>query len=143
MNCNTCKENLEAYLNGRLPEDMMRDMKDHMVQCADCKDSYATLLLSEAVIREERLLEPNPFLSTRVMAKIQAMEEAAGRAEKATVFSRIWQPVFVTLTVALAIFIGVMAGNVYRHAQFSDQLPEELVYLNDAAMESVSVLMNE
>ena len=143
MKCNTCKENLEAYLTGGLPEDMMRSMKAHLEECADCRASYAMLLVSEKVIREESRMEPNPFLSTRVMARIEALEESVRGIEKASVFSRIWQPVFVTVSLALAIFIGVTVGNFYRPAQSAEQLPEELVYMNDAAMESLSVLMNE
>jgi len=143
MKCNTCKENLEAYLTGRLPEDMMLSIKTHLEECDDCRASYAMLLVSEKVIREESQLEVNPFLATRVMARIEALEESVSTPEKASVFSRIWQPVFVTVSLALAIFIGVTAGNLYSPAPSGQQLPEELVYMNDAAMESLSVLVNE
>jgi predicted anti-sigma-YlaC factor YlaD len=143
MHCNTCKENLEAYMNGRLPDDMMRSMKAHLNECADCKVVYTALLLSEKMIKEESLKKPNPFLATRVMAKIEALERITSGTEKAGVFSRIWQPVFITISLALAIFIGIIAGNLYRTARRPGQIPEELVYLNDAAMESLSVLMNE
>lgn len=77
------------------------------------------------------------------MAKIEALEEIPAAAEKGSLFRKIWQPVFVTVSVAIAIFIGIMAGSFYSQAQESLPLPEELVYLDDAAMESLSVFMNE
>ncbi|MBN2482099.1 MAG: zf-HC2 domain-containing protein [Bacteroidales bacterium] len=143
MNCKTCKENLDAYLNGSLPEDMIQVMKAHLNGCADCRTYYSTFLLAEKVMHEERQLEPNPFLATRVMAKIEALEEVPAVAQKGNVFSRVWQPFLVTVSVTAAIFIGVMAGSLYNTGQAYGQIPEELVYLDDAAMESLPVLMNE
>ncbi|MBN1159510.1 MAG: zf-HC2 domain-containing protein [Bacteroidales bacterium] len=143
MDCKTCKENLEAYLKGRLPQDLKQSITLHLKECTDCSIYYSTFLLAEKVIQKESQLEPNPFLATRVMARIEALEQVAETVEKRRLFSRIWQPVLATVSIAAAVFIGVMAGNLYQPVQLSGQIPEELVYMDDAAMESLQFLMNE
>lgn len=50
MSCKTCKENLDTYLNGRLQEDMIRGIKVHLDECADCSNFYSVFLVSEKVI---------------------------------------------------------------------------------------------
>ena len=143
MNCKLCKENLEAYLAGSLPEDMAIRVKTHLDGCAECSAWYASFLISEKIVSEEKQLEPNPFLSTRVMAKIEALEEAYAKPAMKRKYKRIWQPVFISVSIALAVLAGIWAGNLYSRAQSQNPVPEELVYLDDAALESLPVLLNE
>ena len=53
------------------------------------------------------------------------------------------KPLLVAASIVLALFLGVLAGSFYQPANIAEQVPEELLYLNDAEMESLTYFMNE
>jgi len=140
MNCNLCKENLEAYLEGRLPEDMKRSMRTHLEECSECNALFTSSVLIEKMVAGEREAEPNPFLHTRIMAKIGSMQETP---VKQGIFSRVLQPALITMSLAAAIFAGLEAGSLFITADTAYAVPEEMVYLDDAGLESLSLFVNE
>ncbi len=143
MNCKTCQKNLEIYLQGGMPEDMKEKLKIHLNECDECKVYYSTIILTEKIVQEETLIESNPFLSTRIMAKIESMEENRVILEQYSIFNKVFKPMFLTALVAIAVFIGIFTGNLYKPAQIYSEVPEELIFLSDASIESLSVLINE
>ena len=142
MNCSLCKENVEEYLKGRLPEDMKKSLRTHLKECEECNAYFTSLVLAEKMVAGDLEAEPNPFLLTRIMARVQALHE-----DKSTkvnpVFGRILQPALITLSLAAAIFAGIAAGSLFNSASTSGNVPEEFVYFDDASLESLSLLTNE
>jgi hypothetical protein len=51
------------------------------------------------------------------------------------------KPVLITISIAAALLIGIMAGNIYQPSQ-QQQIPVELTYMDDAALESVNLVAN-
>jgi hypothetical protein len=49
----------------------------------------------------------------------------------------------ISVSIAAAIFVGVLAGNSYKPAHPANKLPIEMMYMNDAALESVDLFSNE
>lgn len=79
-------------------------------------------------IQREREIQPNPFLSTRIMSKIEAPLE-----EKTTV----WYRVAVAASIGLVIFIGVQLG------QLSPTDRSTALNINDSAIENFMYFNNE
>jgi predicted anti-sigma-YlaC factor YlaD len=142
MNCNLCKEHLEAYLWGNLSEGTKAQVKAHLEICSDCTQVYNLEILSRRVISEEKELKSNPFLSTRVMAGIEALEQTRKTGVTVPLFRRVLKPVLVAVSIAAAVFIGIMAGNKYQPSSRPENVPVELTYMDDAALESVNLLAN-
>jgi hypothetical protein len=142
MNCNLCKQELEGYREGKLPEGIEVQVKAHMEDCKDCAAIYQMESLVSKVINEEKAIKSNPFLATRVMAGIEALEQKPVNREHIPVYKKVLKPVLVTITVAASILIGVLVGNVYQPASDSNKIPVELTYMNDAALESVDLVAN-
>lgn len=142
MNCELCKKELEAYLEGRLPEGIRVQVKAHLDSCQDCTAVYQLESLASRVISEEMAVESNPFLATRVMAEIEAIEQRQINSIHIPVYRKVLKPAIVIISVAAAIFIGVLVGNVYQPVSDSNKIPVELTYMNDAALESVDLLSN-
>lgn len=138
MNCNLCKQELEAYLEGRLPESTRIQVKTHLESCSDCAAIYQMETIANRVIADERQVQPNPFLATRVMAGIEAMEQQPINRESIPVYRKALKPALVTLSFAAAVLIGVFAGNSYQQSQ-QQRIPVELTYMNDALLESVNL----
>ncbi|NLJ44160.1 MAG: hypothetical protein GX431_10910 [Bacteroidales bacterium] len=141
MNCQLCQKNLDAYQEGRLPSDMMTQVESHLETCDSCKRIYNAQLLAGRVIITEKETDANPFLVTRVMAMIENMENTGH--EKESLRIRLLRPALVTVSLAAAVFFGIMLGNLSRPARNADKIPVELALINDASLESVDILSNE
>lgn len=143
MKCKTCIENFEKYLEGKLPEGTKKEFRAHLAECADCHKAFSTLLISEKYFKEEKQIVSNPFLSTRIMAKIEALEAKAKALERVPVYSRVLKPVLVAASIVIAVFLGITAGNLYQPLQSENSLPEEAIYFDDAGMENLAYLLTE
>jgi len=58
-------------------------------------------------IRREKQTEPNPFLSTHIIAEIEKMQQA--EIKKVT----WWQIVVFVACIVIMIFLGISVGNSY------------------------------
>lgn len=140
MNCKTCQKNVSLYIEGKAPEDIKIRMKTHLDECNECMSVYTAQLLTHKMILEEKAISSNPFLSTRVMRSIDILEKSK---ERSFFGRKALQPVFISLIALIALFIGITTGNSYSKAEIVNDLPKELVYLDDGAMESLQLFVNE
>jgi predicted anti-sigma-YlaC factor YlaD len=143
MNCKLCIQELEAYREGKLPEDIRTQVKTHLGNCNHCRTIYSLEDLTERVIQEEKGIQLNPFLSTRIMTGIEELEQKIGIVMPIPVYQKVLKPALITVSLAVAILVGVMAGNIYKPASTASEVPVELTYMNDAALESVDFLANK
>lgn len=143
MNCQSCTEKSEAYLGGILSESEKAQIEEHLKKCPSCSEAFRLLDLAGRVIDEEKSLESNPFLKTRIMAAIDRQISERESVQSVSVFQRVIRPVVISLSVAAAAVLGVMAGSTLGPADQGRRVPVELVYINDAAIESVNLFLND
>jgi predicted anti-sigma-YlaC factor YlaD len=142
MNCKLCKKELDAYFEGRLAEGTRVLVESHLKGCPACARSYRLIVLANKVMESEKVLEPNPFLATRVMVGIEQLKEKTARREQIPAFQKILKSMLISVSVGAAVFIGVIIGNIYKPEKPINEIPAELTYMNDAALESVNVFAN-
>lgn len=80
----------------------------------------------EELIRREKETVPNPYLSTRVMAKIEGLKQGRSKAP-------LWQTITLAAGFAAAILMGVSLGNSY----VENGTPDIALNINDAQMENL------
>jgi hypothetical protein len=73
------------------------------------------------------------------MAGIEELEQNRANYQRTPSFQRVLKPVLISVSIAAAIFIGVLVGDIYFPAQPTNKLPVEMTYMNDAALESVDL----
>ena len=83
--------------------------------------------LLEDFLKEERNTEPNPFLSTRIMAAIEKKKD-----EQLMQVSPVWKTAVVAVSLFVAVFSGIAAGNLYQ----SNTNATDVVLINDGSMEN-------
>jgi hypothetical protein len=98
-------------------------------------------LLADRVISAEKETDADPFLLTRVMARIVNLENAG--YENLSLATRILRPALITVSLAAAVFFGIILGNLSHPAGNIDKIPTELALINDASLELVDILSNE
>jgi len=139
MNCQLCQIALDAYQEGTLPEGIRIQVETHLEECKACTESFQLVTLSNKVMDAEKELKSNPFLVTRIMAGIEELEQSHKSYQRIPAFYKILKPVMISISVAAAIFIGIVAGSTNLPAQSANKLPVEMMYMNDAALESVEL----
>jgi type VI protein secretion system component VasF len=78
-------------------------------------------------IRREKQTEPNPFLSSRVMANIEKLQKPEVKKNP------VWQVAAVSASVAAVVFLGISIGNSY----VDSISPETVMNINDSQMENL------
>ena len=107
MKCEVCLELLEEYLDGELAATEQAQVGDHLIECADCAASFATLTAEQQLFaRYDRELEVPPFLWTRVAAHTVAENNAPKAKGWAALLARPLARVIAI--VLLAIAFGVV-----------------------------------
>jgi hypothetical protein len=141
MNCQLCRKELDAYREEKLHDDMRTQVEAHLKLCAECAESFRIELLADTVINREKVIDLNNNLTSRIMARIENPEEAGYRT--ISPFIRILKPALIMTSMAAAIFVGVLIGNIYKPSVRDMSRPVELALIDDVAIESVDILSNQ
>ncbi len=132
---------MDSYRDGKLTRDMKTQVESHLKECETCSEIYRLQILAEKVINQEKELQTDPFLALRIMANIESLENSDYKSDR--VFKRVLNPILVTISVAAAIFFGIMMGDLSRTAISRMPIPVELALIDDANIESVNILSIE
>jgi hypothetical protein len=143
MNCELYQSELERYREGNLPDDKRFLLEQHLKKCDTCSQYLALLKLTDNVINEEKKNKSNNFLATRIMSAIEEMEQKHTESAFDSLFGKVLKPVLITVTLSGALLIGIIAGNSERPAVLSPKVPDEMVYINDASIESLDLFLTE
>lgn len=82
------------------------------------------------LIRREKQTEPNPFISTRVMAQIEKLQDPVIESKKVPV----WQAVAFAASLSAVVFSGISIGKSY----VNNASPESFVNINDSQIENLA-----
>lgn len=138
MNCELCHKEFDGWREDRLTPAVRDQVESHLIECSECNGYYRTQILTDWVIADEKKLEVNPYLSARVMAVI-----GNSQAERKLFFPPILKPVLITVSMAAAVFLGVMMGSIPQRNLNGNKLPLELSMIDDAGLESIEILLND
>lgn len=85
--CRDIRELLSAMLDSAVTPTEQQRIDRHLAACPRCREALAELEKTVALLRQQERVEPPPWLTTRIMARIA--EEAA---PKPTFWQRLFQP---------------------------------------------------
>ena len=85
-------------------------------------------VMIDSFIETERNIQPNPFLSTRVLASIDSEKERQIK------FYPAWQTIVMSLGIVASIVVGIKTGSLYDRSQDKNDQATTVV-INDDKME--------
>ena len=141
MNCQICQDESDNYRGGKLPGDLRIQIEKHLQECSECAAIYKMESIADSIIAQEKKISPAVNLTSRIMDSIESLEDTGRKIPNP--FMRVIQPALVIASIAAAIFIGVLIGNIYKPAATTFSRPVELSLMDDATIESVNILSNE
>lgn len=149
MDCGLVKYNMLDYAEGKVPADLSKEISDHLHSCIACQGYYTFMLNFLKTIDEEKAMTVNPFLFTRIEAKLKSDKEAPIITLR-TRFIRTYYYYAAVIIIALTIglFTGKQLGNLLNKNENStvitsetEQLKQDF-YLNEIEKDDVSQLLN-
>ena len=110
MKCKTIHKNLIFLLDGDLPEKEMEQINTHLPGCEECSAFAEDLRKTLGIIEEEKTVESNPFLYTRLKARMESQAELEKIPFWKPVLVKVVQPVFFSLLLIAGVYIGYKIG---------------------------------
>jgi predicted anti-sigma-YlaC factor YlaD len=141
MNCQLCQKESDNYREGKLSGDLKMQVEAHLHECSECSEIFRIESIAESIIDDEKAIMPAIDLTDRIMNRIGKKENTDNKISMPIL--RVLRPALIMASMAAAIFIGVMIGNIYKPAVTGNIRPLELSLMDDAAIESINILSNE
>ncbi|MCX6286270.1 MAG: hypothetical protein NTY96_04085 [Bacteroidetes bacterium] len=109
MDCTFIKDNIFPIVENQLPEAVMARARDHITGCNSCSGILTSFASLNEVIEKDKKMEINPFLTTRILQKLEA-HNAIGDHRILFRMPRLLQPILAAALILLAVLTGFFAG---------------------------------
>jgi hypothetical protein len=102
MDCSRTKELISEYIDGLLDREQEAEVKDHLLQCGDCRDEFESM---KAVVREIGSLD-------RVEAPDSFLADLHGRMEKDSWFEKVKNILSMPARIKIPVELATLATTV-------------------------------
>ncbi|MCX6250902.1 MAG: hypothetical protein NTX61_09125 [Bacteroidetes bacterium] len=103
--CFYVRRNLFSYQEKQLSDTEYKEFEDHLHSCKECDRIVSDFQSVTSFIEEKKSVEPNPFIRTRIMQRIESYLERV-REKPNPFFQKVLRPVSVTFLLGIAVIIG-------------------------------------
>ncbi len=143
MNCKNLHKKILFYFDGELPEKEMKEVQEHLAECAFCAAFASEMEKTMKVLQTDQLQQVNPYFYTRVKARIKNQQLKKISFLKNPAFVRILQPVAFSLLLAAGIYAGIKIGTPAKPANANSVYAKtELIpYLNEMETETIETFL--
>ena len=116
------RRKLSEYLDNEVGATERREIEVHLDGCARCREALAELKQVVAAIREIPPVEPSPWLTTRIMARIR--EEAAPRPG---LLRRLFYPFPIKIPLEAAVLVCLCVTGYYLSTMTAPELADGII----------------
>lgn len=106
MDCKDIQHYVAAFAEGELSPEIRAAMTEHMSGCESCSRLAEGYLAIESIIASEKAKEPNPFLATRILQKLENNND-----QKSQPGILVLRRAVISLVLLAALVIGFFIGN--------------------------------
>ncbi|MBU1371025.1 MAG: hypothetical protein KJ578_03885 [Bacteroidetes bacterium] len=146
MNCRDARNSMIVCSTGEMKKPEHDQFLQHLASCSECAKLYQQLDSTLILADKRELVQPNPFLYTRIREKLDKIEQGVSKNAGLPSYQRILRPILLTLGLLIGLYGGNRLGNFYD-AKHQEQLTTALTtefFINDMEMEKLEVqLLND
>lgn len=142
MKCTDLHKDLIFYLDDELTPERKAAVNHHLKGCSKCAAFLKELEASWRIIEREKNVDTNPFLLTRIEARLQEQKHATTAKGWVLVPQRIAQPVFFSLLLVVAIYGGIKLGESPVNVGQDEKIENQL-YLDDFNSEPIESFLTQ
>ncbi len=132
MKCKILNNDLILYAEDSLPSERRDTLESHLKECSECREFLVFLRESMVIIEQDKVVDHNPFLYTRIMAKLEPKERYSH-------VKKLIPALTFSLILLAGIFVGIDLGKYFfgNNPPYSADLHEEIRYLDDIKQEPI------
>ena len=108
MECNDIQEKLSAYIEGTISSEEKALIDEHLKACQKCNESLADLKKTLEYVQNLEEIEPPPWLTQKVMARVRSETEL-----KRGIFQRLFFPLHIKLPIEAVAGILIAITTIY------------------------------
>lgn len=146
MKCTEFQKKMIFYIDADLDKVENDAMEAHLQKCEECRILFNQFVSCYRSAETEHQPEANPFLYTRIMQKIENMQERRTYSTLKPALVKFLQPSLFSLFLIVGISIGVFLGSQFQvnEQKTKAMASTEEIYMNDFEMEELEIgLINE
>jgi hypothetical protein len=113
------RRKLSDYLDDALSAGERREIEEHLNGCLRCREALAELKQVVAAIHDIPPVEPPPWLTTRIMARVR--EETAPRP---SLLQRLFSPFLFKIPLEAAVLVCLCVTGYFLATRTAPELPE-------------------
>ncbi len=144
MDCKNISKKLIFYAENNLPEQDKKLVEKHISSCNKCKQELLIIQQAFGIINDEKNLQVNPYIYTRIMAKTE-------QKNTSKIIKYVFRPVAVSMIILMGIWFGHKASDIYFKNQENNILTEEqqfteqneIYVVNDISYEDYYFITNQ
>ncbi len=110
MNCKNIQQKLFLLAERELPTQEVAIVEKHLEGCSECKTIYNELLSFLHVIAVEKQFSVNPFFTTRVLQRLENLQEKEALQRQLTKMPVYVRLMPVAISFVLAVWLSVNLG---------------------------------
>ena len=136
MKCNIPDNDLFLYADGSLPAERRISVESHINECRECGEFLSFLGKTLEVVNKDKEIRENPFLFTRIMAKLEEEKRPYWLHSIKNI------PSFAFSIVLIGVILGgINLGRLYSGnlSGYGNELQEEITYLDDIKQEQIEI----
>ncbi len=117
MDCQSCIEDLSAYLDGELDKTRFREIANHLGGCLPCREELESLKRSLCLVESHlKELEPRPEIWNNLTAKI-AVSQTVSRSAAMLRFFVPYRWTYAVAALAASVIMAVGVWGIWSHQQ--------------------------
>jgi len=128
MECHSVEEKLSAYIENQLSSDEKELVDEHLKTCSKCSLSLEDLKKTIAYAQGLKEIEPPPWLTQKVMAKVrEEAEQKKGILQKLFYPLHVKIPLEVIATIAIAVSVFYVFRSIEPEIRVAKAPSEEVI----------------
>jgi anti-sigma factor RsiW len=141
MKCKSIHIKLIRYLDGEIKGDLQHEIEAHLKTCSHCSELLVRLKKALDIIDEEKKIQYDPYMLTRIMARLEDQKEIVIRNRLQVAF----QAIAFTVLIAAGIYSGIILGKDFSNRNaISGDYQNEVYFLDELQHENmVSVFLSD
>jgi predicted anti-sigma-YlaC factor YlaD len=134
MNCKKVKKNLAGYLEKNLPENMEKELENHLESCPVCSHLWEEFSQLWGALENRERIQPSPYFWARLKQRITEYEEGRkpiwGWLQGLVGWAR---PAVAVAVLLICVFLGYSLGNFSQvvNGQTTSQVDERTLALQE------------
>ncbi|HAN17727.1 MAG: hypothetical protein A2X13_08235 [Bacteroidetes bacterium GWC2_33_15] len=148
MNCKNVKNKIPDYIEGKLPEDIYREITGHIQNCTECTALVENLNKTLSSFSKNERIPEQPYYFTRLKQRMENNTKNQESFVHVLLTKKIVQPAIYLASLVIAVYIGILIGSgTTNSTQYSESTQKadtsyiktyaQYQFVNDLEIESV------